>query len=384
MKALLLGGAGFIGSETALALAKAGHNVAIVDVFDPQIHGPDAQRSSAYLRLRKDFDVRIADVRDRDAVDAAMRDAEALYFFAAGTGTGQSMYQIHRYCDVNVMGAAVFAELLPQHRERIRKVIVSSSRAVYGEGAYRCAEHGRVFPSARGADQMGAGIWEPRCPLCQDPVEPLASLEGDAQLPTSIYGITKLAQEQIILQTCRSLGIPSVGFRYQNVYGSGQALRNPYTGILSIFTQLLLKGDEVNVFEDGLPSRDFVHVADIARCNVRALETGAPPLVLNVGSGIRTTLLELVQALAAALGVEARYRVSGDFRAGDIRHACADLTALTAQFGLQDFTPLADGVRGLVGWVREQSGDGLASDAYTKSLDEMRRAGLLGARSRRE
>ena len=380
MKTLLLGGAGFIGSETALALAKAGHNVAIVDVFDPQIHGPDAQRSSAYLRLGRDFDVRIADVRDRDAVDAAMRNADAVYYFAAGTGTGQSMYQIHRYCDVNVMGAAVFAELLPQHRERIRKVVVSSSRAVYGEGAYRCAEHGRVFPKARDAAQMRVGLWEPCCPLCHGAVEPLASLESDAQLPTSIYGITKLAQEQIVLQTCRSLGIPSVGFRYQNVYGPGQALRNPYTGILSIFTQLLLKGDEVNVFEDGLPTRDFVHVSDIARCNVRALQTGAPPLVLNVGSGTGTSLLEVVQALAAALGVEARFRVSGDFRAGDIRHACADLAVLTAQFGVQDFIPLAEGVRGLVGWVREQSGDGLAGDAYTKSLDEMRRAGLLGER----
>lgn len=381
MKTLLLGGAGFIGSETSLALANAGHEVVIVDVFDPQIHGPDAQRSVAYLRLRRDFDVRIADVRDREAVDAAMRNADAVYFFAAGTGTGQSMYQIYRYCDVNVMGAAVFSELLPRHRERIRKVVVSSSRAVYGEGAYRCGEHGRVFPNARAADQMSAGFWEPCCPLCAGAVEPLASLDSDAQLPTSIYGITKLAQEQIVLQTCCSLGIPGVGFRYQNVYGPGQALRNPYTGILSIFTQLLLRGEEVNVFEDGLATRDFVHVADIAHCNVRALETAAPPLVLNVGSGIRTTLLAVVQALAAALGVEARFRVSGDFRAGDVRHACADLAALTAQFGMQDFIPLTDGVRGLVEWVREQSGDGLAGDAYRQSLDEMRRAGLLGAGS---
>ena len=382
MKILIIGGGGFIGSATAQALCARGHEVTVADIFDPQIHGADYRQSPTFLRLGPEVEIHVADVRDRPAMERLMQKTEAVYFFPAHTGTGQSMYQIHRYCDVNVMGAAVFAELLAPHRDRIRKVVVSSSRAVYGEGAYRCPEHGRIFPAARTVEAMQAGLWEPRCPVCANAGGPLASLESDALLPTSIYGITKLAQEQIVLQTCAGLGIPAVAFRYQNVYGPGQALRNPYTGILAIFTQLLLRGEEVNVFEDGLAARDFVHVADIVRGNVCALELDAArPREFNVGSGIRTTLIEIVQALAAALGVEARFRVSGDFRAGDIRHACADLTALTAHFGPQNFIPLADGVRGLVEWVREQSGDGLASDAYRRSLDEMRRAGLLGARS---
>ncbi len=382
MTILIIGGGGFIGSATAATFAERGHEVTVADIFDPQIHGADYATTPGFQRLESVAKVCVADVRDREAMDRHMADAEAVYFFAAGTGTGQSMYQIHRYCDVNVMGAAMFAELLPLYRDRIRKVVVSSSRAVYGEGAYLCPEHGRVFPSARTADAMRAGIWEPRCPVCAAAVGPLDSLESDGPFPTSIYGTTKLAQEQILLQTCASLGIPLVAFRYQNVYGPGQALRNPYTGILAIFTQLLIRGDEVNVFEDGLATRDFVHVSDIIRCNVRALEIeAAQPLVLNVGSGVRTTLLEVVQSLAAALGVEARFRVTGDFRAGDIRHACADLAALNGQLGPQDFIPLTDGVRELVQWVREQSRDGLAGDAYRQSLDEMRRAGLLGARS---
>ena len=381
MKILIIGGGGFIGSATAEALCAGGHEVTVADIFDPQIHGPAYRNAPAFQRLESVAKIHVADVRDRSAMERLMPETEAVYFFAAGTGTGQSMYQIQRYCDVNVMGAAVFAELLPRHRDRLRKIVVSSSRAVYGEGAYRCTEHGRVFPAARTAAAMQAGHWEPRCPVCAGAVGPLDSRESDAPFPTSIYGTTKLAQEQILLQTCASLGIPLVAFRYQNVYGPGQALRNPYTGILAIFTQLLIRGDEVNVFEDGLATRDFVHVADIVRCNVRALALeAAPPRVLNVGAGVRTTLLEIVQALAAALGVEARFRVTGDFRAGDIRHACADLAALTAQLGAQEFIPLADGMRGLVDWVREQSGDGLASDAYRQSLDEMRRAGLLGGR----
>jgi dTDP-L-rhamnose 4-epimerase len=308
-----------------------------------------------------------------------MHDIDAVYFLAAGTGTGQSMYQVHRYCDVNVMGAAVFAELLPQFRDRIRKVVVSSTRAVYGEGAARCPEHGRVFPAARAADRLRAGAWEAQCPQCSASVEPLASAETDSWSPTSVYGLTKLTQEQLLVQACRHLGIPAVVFRYQNVYGPGQALRNPYTGILTIFSQVLARGEEVNVFEDGLPTRDFVHIADAVHYNVRALDSeGAGPLICNVGSGVRTTLVEVVQAIAGALGVTARQHLSGDFRAGDIRHACADLTHLTQTFGPRSFITFEKGVRSLVEWVCEQGRDGLAANAYQDSLEEMRRAGLLG------
>ncbi len=380
MKILLIGGAGFIGTATAAALLGAGHSVRIADSFDPQIHGADYHTSPAYLRLEEHCEIQAGDVRDRAALERTLEDIEAVYFFAAGTGTGQSMYQVHRYCDVNVLGTAVFAELLPQFRDQVRKVIVSSSRAVYGEGAYRCATHGRIRPAGRTAERLRERRWDVLCPHCAAPAETLASEEDDAWAPTSIYGITKLAQEQILLQTCANFAIPAVLFRYQNVYGPGQSLKNPYTGILAIFSQVLARGEEVNIFEDGLPTRDFVQIDDVVHYNLRALTAEAPePLVLNVGSGVRTTLLELLAALAAALGVEPRHRISGDFRAGDIRHACADLRRLTATLGPREFTTIQEGVRGLVAWILEQGGDGLSTTAYRSSLDEMRRAGMMGA-----
>ena len=381
MKILIIGGGGFIGSATAEALCSKGHEVTVADVFDPQIHGADFRKSPTFQRLGSNVEVQVADSRDASAMRRVMQSAEAVYFFAAGTGTGQSMYQARHYCDVNVMGAAVFAETLPARRKQLKKVVLSSSRAVYGEGTYHCATHGNVTPSVRTAGQMRAGNWEPLCPHCDAPLLADGSRETDALRPVSIYGTTKLAQEQILVQTCRSLGIPLVAFRYQNVYGPGQSLQNPYTGILSIFTQLLAKREEVNIFEDGLPSRDFVHIDDVVHYNVRALELPAPePAILNVGSGVRTTLVEVVEALAKALGVDATHRISGDFRAGDIRHACADLTSLESAFGKRDFIPFGVGVESLVKWISGQCGDGLSAAAYRRSLDEMRKAGLLGGR----
>jgi dTDP-L-rhamnose 4-epimerase len=381
MKILMIGGGGFIGSATAEALCRVGHDVIVADVFDPQIHGADIRRSPTFQRLGKEVEIHVADARDPSAVEPLMRQAEAVYFFAAGTGTGQSMYQVRRYCDVNVMGAAVLAESLPAHRDRLKRVVLSSTRAVYGEGAYRCAAHGKVTPSGRTAERMRAGDWEPSCPICGAALQTLASTETDALLPTSIYGTTKLAQEQILFQSCQGFGIPFVAYRYQNVYGPGQSLRNPYTGILSIFCQLLAKREEVNVFEDGLPTRDFVHIEDIVHYNLRALELPlSESVTLNVGSGQGVTLINVVKALAEALGVEAGYRISGEFRAGDIRHACADLGALSARFGARDFIRFEDGVRDLVEWICGQGSDGLSGLAYRKSLEEMRQTGLLGGR----
>lgn len=382
MNILLLGGAGFIGVATANALHRAGHTVVVADSFDPQIHGADFRQSPTFRRLAPGIGWHTADVRDAAATGALLAQAEAVYFFAAGTGTGQSMYQVRRYCDVNVMGAAVFAELLAQHRDRVRRVVFSSTRAVYGEGAYACPAHGRVFPASRGMQALRAGVWEPVCPRCGGPAGPLASGEDDPAGPVSIYGLTKYAQEQLLVQTCRSLAIPLVAFRYQNVYGPGQSLTNPYTGILGLFTQVLAAGGEVNVFEDGRATRDFVHVDDVVHFNLRALECAAEePLVLNVGSARRVTLVQIVEALAAALGVGPRLRVSGDFRAGDIRHAAADLAQLTARLGRHEFIGFEAGVRELVAWIRGQGAGPLAAGAYENSLDEMRRAGLLGGRT---
>jgi dTDP-L-rhamnose 4-epimerase len=378
MKVLIVGGAGFIGSHTALRLAQQGHEPLIFDSLDPQIHGSDAKGSPCLRTIEGKFPLIVADTRDRAALDAALRETEAVLYLPACTGTGQSMYQVERYSDVNTRGAAVFCEALAQAKDRIRRVVVSSTRAIYGEGAATCPVHGRVVPQSRAAEDLEAGRFETSCPRCAAAVTPEASCEDDPSSPVSIYGITKLAQEHLIANIGRALEIPVTIFRYQNVYGPGQSLNNAYTGILSIFTQLLMAGREINLFEDGNPTRDFVFIDDVAEYNVRALLGEAPGIqALNVGCGVRSTLFELVDALAAGLGVEARYRVSGQFRLGDIRHAVADLSQLTAALGPREFTGLHEGVAQFVRWVQTEGTSADANERFDKSLDEMKKAGLL-------
>lgn len=378
MKVLLVGGAGFIGSHTALRLAERGHEPVLFDSLDPQIHGAGPETSPCLRTVAGKFPLITADTRDRAALDAALAETDAVLYLPACTGTGQSMYQVERYSDVNVRGAAVFCEALAAVRDRIRRVVVSSTRAVYGEGAAVCPIHGRVIPRSRNADDLAAGRFETTCPLGGEAVTPADSRETDPVAPGSIYGITKLAQEQLIANVCGALNIPVTIFRYQNVYGPGQSLNNAYTGILAIFTQLLLAGREINLFEDGAPTRDFVFIDDVAACNVRALEAeSAGGQTLNVGSGVRSTLFDLVEALAAGLGVPARYTVSAQFRLGDIRHACADLTALHAALGRFPATPLREGVAAFVSWVQTEGASADANVRFDRSLEEMAQAGLL-------
>ena len=376
MNVLLIGGAGFIGSRTALKLLALGHAPVIFDSFDPQIHGESGMDN--VVELKRNMPVIKGDTRDRDLLDHYLRDADAVYYFPASTGTGQSMYRVGEYCDVNVHGAGIFADVLLKYRSGISRVVVSSSRAVYGEGAALCPKHGRVFPQGRKAVQMEAGVFDAACPVCGKPVSPLPSLESDAFGPVSIYGITKLAQEMVIANTAEAAGIPSVVFRYQNVYGPGQSLKNPYTGILSIFTQLLLGRQTINVFEDGLPTRDFVYVDDVVEYNLRALITDFPgSAVLNVGTGIRKTIFDLVKALGKALSVEPDYGVSGDFRLGDIRHAVADTTRLFKTLSPLEFTSLEVGVEAFASWVTSQKLSPEANGSFARSLNEMRGVGLL-------
>jgi len=376
MKVLLIGGAGFIGSKTAFQLLAEGHEPVVFDSFDPQIHGDKGL--SHVPDLRNNLPVIEGDTRDDVALEAVLRTAEAVYYFPACTGTGQSMYRAGQYCDVNVRGAGVFADAVLKSGAGLSRVIVSSSRAVYGEGAAECGTHGRVFPRARAAAELKCAKFESTCPLCCAPVSPLPSKEDDAFGPVSIYGITKLGQEMVIANTAAAACIPSVVLRYQNVYGPGQSLSNPYTGILSIFTQLLLAGQSINIFEDGLPTRDFVYVDDVVAYNCRALTAPLTGSVsLNIGTGVRKTIFDLVQALGVALSTEGLHFVSGDFRLGDIRHAVADTSLLFETLGSLDFTPLEVGIQSFTKWVTSQQLSGQANSTFQQSLEEMRSAGLL-------
>lgn len=378
MNCTIIGGAGFIGTKTALQLVAGGHTVRILDALEPQIHGMDVLASEMLASVAGKVPVTVGDVRDPAAVRQALDAAEVIYYFAAGTGTGQSMYQVRKYTEINVLGAAVLGEELALRKSQIRRVVISSSRAVYGEGAYTCAKHGRIFPRSREPRALEAGRFTPLCPNCAGPLTETASLESDPVQPSSIYGITKLAQEQIILNLCESLGIAAVALRYQNVFGPGQSLKNPYTGILSIFSQQLLQDKPINVFEDGRPTRDFIYIDDIAEFNCRAGEKElSGSHICNVGTGERQTLLDVVNALAKAYDRKPDYRISGQFRLGDIRHAAADTAQLFRVLGDHTFVSFADGINRFSEWVKRQDIELESNTRYARSLKEMASIGLL-------
>lgn len=378
MKVLIIGGAGFIGSNTALRLLDAGHQVVVVDSFDPQIHGWDLAKSPTAGPLFGHAQVLAMDGLHLGASEELWKGVEAVLYLASATGTGQSMYDIQGYTRNNVSVAAVLAEQLLKRKSEIRRVVVSGTRAVFGEGAGDCPAHGRVFPPARRLEIMQGGQFEPVCPHCSQALRHSPTVETDPPSPSSVYGITKLAQEQIILNVCAAAGIPAIGFRYQNVYGPGQSLKNPYTGILSIFSQLIRKQAQINVFEDGMATRDFVYIDDVVEFNTRALtQSYDGNSVLNLGSGVRQTILDVVRELSRGLQLEARYTVSGQFRVGDIRHASADTSKLIQSLGSHSFVSFETGIRRFVDWVSAQEKDDEAARKYDRSLQEMGRAGLF-------
>ncbi len=293
---------------------------------------------------------------------------------AAETGTGQSMYEVARYTDVNIQGTAILLDILANTSHSIQKVVVASSRAVYGEGKYLSKELGVVYPSPREAVHMGKGEFEPKYPGSSS-LTVLPTDEDSKLAPHSVYGITKQVQEQLVLTVCNSLGIAAVAFRYQNVYGPGQSLKNPYTGILSIFSNRIRAGKSINIFEDGLESRDFVYIDDIVGATIRGMEDDlVKNMVFNVGCGTPITVLKVVETLMSELDMKVDVQISGKFRIGDIRHNFADITRLKKVLGYTPQTDFNLGIRKFVQWVKRQP---VEEDNYVQSLEEMKRKGLL-------
>lgn len=367
---LITGGAGFIGSRLAVALVARGHQVTVLDNFSPQIHGDNPGRGVLPHSVR----VLKGDVRSRDDLAAALEGQTTVVHLAAETGTGQSMYEIARYSEVNVGGTAELLDLLTNTPNSVERIAVASSRAIYGEGRHRCAEHGVVYPLARTEADMAAGDFAAKCPVCGQATECLSTDEGSRIHPTSVYGITKQVQEQLVLTVGQSLGLHAVALRYQNVYGPGQSLKNPYTGILSIFSTQLRNGGGLTVFEDGRESRDFVYVDDVVEATVRALESSAASgLAINVGSGVRTDVSTVAHTIKRLLDAPGAIEITGNFRLGDIRDNYADLTLAREVLG---FTPQVDfetGIARFVDWVR---GEEPAEDRFARSIDELKARGL--------
>jgi dTDP-L-rhamnose 4-epimerase len=368
-RVLVTGGAGFIGSHVVDRLLTRGYVVRILDALLPQVHSsfpPDY--------LNPEAELLVGDVRDRAMVKRALDGVDTVLHLAAAVGVGQSMYQIEHFTSVNVMGTATLLDVLVQERRPLRRIVVASSMSLYGEGLFQCPEHGPQAPAPRPAAQLAARDWSVHCPLCDAAMDARPTPESKPLIPTSIYAINKRDHEEMILVGARSLGIPALALRFFNVYGARQALSNPYTGVAAIFSSALLNGQRPLVFEDGLQSRDFVHVSDIAEaCVLAAEKVEVTDEVLNVGTGTATDLLTLFDLLrreiAGASGIEPQ--VLGKFREGDIRSCYADISRIRARLGYQPKVALSDGVQELAAWVASQTSRSLSTQAL-KELETHR------------
>lgn len=370
MQVLITGGAGFIGSHLADALVARGDQVRVFDNLEPQVHGPE-RRWPVYTDAR--VERTRGDVRDRSAVAGALRGVEIVFHLAAATGVGQSMYQIAKYFEVNVQGTANLLDALANENHGVRKLILASSRAVYGEGAYNCTVCGMVHPPVRSPSQLDRAAWEAACPHCGGSLLPELTPETLTPDPGSMYAITKWSQEQMCARFGEAYGMPIVILRLFNVCGPRQSLSNPYTGIITSFANRILGGRAPEVYEDGLMTRDFVHVSDVVRALVQAGEVGGPESgVYNIGSGCAITILELAERMCALMAPSVSPQVSGRARVGDIRHCVALTTRAATELGFRAATPLDEGLTDAGCWS-----EGGRGDASVTARDELVRRRLL-------
>jgi dTDP-L-rhamnose 4-epimerase len=375
---LITGGAGFIGQRLALALVSQGIQVRILDIFNPQVHVVDTlpRQLASKVELIK------ADVRNRDAMRLALAGVDSVVHLAAETGTGQSMYEIERYFSVNVQGTATLLDLLQNDRcgESVRNLVVASSRAIYGEGAYRCAVHGAVYPDPRPREQMAAGRFEPTCPHCSAQLSLLPTPEDAPFKPMSVYGLTKQVQEQAVLMFAHTRGINAFGLRYQNVYGPGQSLKNPYTGILAVFSNLARQNQPIEIYEDGEESRDFVYIDDVVEATIRCVNHPGQFIgALNVGSGHATSVMTVAQQVKDYFGSQSFIGVTGAFRMGDIRHNIADISLTRNVLGFVPETSFKQGLVHFLGWAQNQPLED--KSAYVRSVSELAAKGLMGSQA---
>lgn len=373
--AVITGGLGFIGLHLAERLLQDGYAVRAVDNLSAQIHGVLPAIPLERLQ-RPGLTVVRGDVRAAADLGRWLVDAEVLVHLAAETGTAQSMYEVSRYNAVNCQGTADLMDWLVNHPHRLSRVLLASSRSIYGEGAYQCPACGQVTPESRTLEALEAHQWEPACPSCGGALTLAATPESAPPRPASIYAATKLAQEDLVRIACQAMGIPATILRFQNVYGPGQSLNNPYTGILSIFSTRIRRGLNLPMFEDGAESRDFVHVGDVVQalslCLAEPNATGGR--TFNVGSGRPTSVLEVATLLNEALAGASPIEITGQFRLGDIRHCYADLKALRTATGFQPAIGLEEGLRGFAAWVLSQP---LPEDRLDEANRSLQARGLM-------
>jgi dTDP-L-rhamnose 4-epimerase len=359
---LVTGGAGFIGSHIVDQLLAGGYDVRVYDSLIPQVHGTGGARY-----VPGDAELVVGDVRDRSSLQRALRGVDAVIHLAAEVGVGQSMYEIDRYVNANTLGTAVLLQLLSEGATEVSRLIVASSMSIYGEGAYRCGEHGTVSPRPRAEAALAAKRWEVQCPVCGAEVVPVPTPETKPLIPTSVYAVSKMDQEMLSLTVGDAYRIGVMALRIFNTYGPRQALSNPYTGIGAIFSSRLLNDRPPRLFEDGQQLRDFVHVTDVARAFVTALEKAeVAGLACNVGSGSPVTVAEIARYLARALGKDIEPEITGNFRAGDIRHCWADVALAERELGFSAQMPFSEGVTDLVRWLTEKTAEDRSEQAQAE------------------
>ncbi len=371
---LITGGAGFIGSNLALKLNSLGYSVTVLDHLSEQIHGSNSENSPLYQSVLGKVNFIKGDVTCREDVEKSIQNQDVIIHLAAETGTGQSMYEIEKYSRVNVYGTALILDVLVNQKNAVKKFILASSRAVYGEGKYQKGNFEAVYPESRSVASMQQGKFE-MTDENGEILQALATDENSKLHPTSYYGLTKLQQEQMVKLVCKSIGVKYVILRYQNVFGVGQSLLNPYTGILSIFSTQILNAKNLNIFEDGLMTRDFINIEDTVEATIKSLELeSANNEIINVGSGIATDVLTIANILVHSYAKNISIDISGDYRVGGIRHNFADLTKARKLLDFEPKVTFQNGIQEFTKWVLSQP---RVDNNLEFSLKEMKDKGFM-------
>jgi dTDP-L-rhamnose 4-epimerase len=365
-RALVTGGAGLIGSHVADLLAREGWRVRILDNLEPNTH-----RRGKPAWINRDAEFVHGDLRDRATIENALSDIDIVFHQAA---YGGYMPEMAKYVQVNSFGTAQMLEIIREKNFPIKKVIVASSQAVYSEGAGECSKHGLVFPKVRPVEQLQRGDWSVRCPICNQPTTSVPTPEEAPVGGETVYGLTKVDQEKLVLLWGKQVGIPAVALRYSCTYGPRQSIFNPYTGVIAIFCTRLLNNLSPVLYEDGEQTRDFSFVEDIARANLLAATTDAlDGRPVNVGSGEGVTVRQIAQSISDALGIRISPEINGEFRPGEMRHLISGTDTIRAA-GYRSQVGLAEGIDCYLDWIRSQSD---VRDYFSEASETLRNKGIV-------
>jgi len=367
---LVTGGAGFIGSFIVDKLVERDYKVRIFDNLDSQVH----TRSQAPSYLNREAEFIQGDMRDYEKLAGALKGVEVIFHYAASVGIAQSQYEIKKYVDVNVGGTANLLDVLVNKRYNIKKLIVAASMSSYGEGNYRCSKCGTVRPPLRTEQQMEKKDWELYCPDCGRKMEPVPTDEMARPISNSIYAITKMVQEEMVMNIGRTYSIPSVALRLFNVYGPRQSLSNPYTGVVAIFMSRLKNGRAPVIYEDGNQTRDFVSVHDVVQANMLALEKDEADYgVFNVGSGKARSIRDIAETLARLCQVDIGPEITEKYRRGDVRHCFADISRVRDTLGFRPAISFEAGIKELIEWSYKEP----SMDKFDQAHRELKERGLI-------